>query len=92
VGAGDAELPTNPTWTKVGDSEDDKVPVRNDNRPIGLRGAEEPADVRRGEGGLVGSDRESIDGRLGSGGQDEHLRCPVSQIAISPAEYAPNCH
>jgi hypothetical protein len=51
--------------------EDDKVTMRNNDRPLGLRLSEQPADVGCGEGRLMGSDREGIDGRLGRWGQDE---------------------
>src|SRR5204862_6913745 len=90
AGTGDGKLPTDPAGTKMSDGEDDDMAVGNDDRPVGLRQGEQPADMGRRKGLLMGSDREGIDGRLGSGGQDEHGRCSVSQIAISPAGYARN--
>jgi hypothetical protein len=71
VRAGDSELTTDPSGAKMSHGEDDKVTMRNNDRPLGLRLSEQPADVGCGEGRLMGSDREGIDGRLGRWGQDE---------------------
>jgi hypothetical protein len=60
----------------MGNREDDKMAVGDNNRAVWLRLGEQPADMGRREGLLMGSDREGIDGRLGSGGQDEHDECP----------------
>jgi len=60
----------------MGNREDDKMAVGDNNRAVGLRELEQPPDVGRGEGLGVGSLREGIDGRLGGRGQDEHEVAP----------------